>query len=72
MGQIPSQFDLYVLPIRFIPTCVGQILPEAVRGVHLYEPSENGYEKEIRTRLYRLTGDERYTQPEQLLERENE
>ena len=47
-------------------------LPEAVRGVHLYEPSENGYEKEIRTRLYRLTGDERYTQPEQLLERENE
>ena len=47
-------------------------LPEAARGVHLYEPSENGYEKEIRTRLYRLTGDERYTQPEQLLERENE
>ena len=47
-------------------------LPEAVRGIHLYEPSENGYEKEIRTRLYRLTGDERYTQPEQLLERENE
>ncbi|MDO5486348.1 MAG: replication-associated recombination protein A [Sarcina sp.] len=47
-------------------------LPEAVRGVHLYEPSENGYEKEIRNRLYRLTGDERYTQPEQLLERENE
>lgn len=47
-------------------------LPEAVRGVHLYEPSENGYEKEIRTRLYRLTGDERYTQPEQLLERDSE
>ena len=47
-------------------------LPEDVRGVHLYEPSENGYEKEIRNWLYRLTGDERYTQPEQLLERENE
>ena len=47
-------------------------LPEAVRGARLYEPSENGYEKEIRTRLYRLTGDERYTQPEQLLERDSE
>ena len=46
-------------------------LPEAVRGVRLYEPSENGYEKEIRSRLFRLTGDERYTQPEQLMDRKD-
>lgn len=44
-------------------------LPEAVRGARLYQPSENGYERAIRERLYRLTGDERYTAPEELLER---
>ncbi|MDO5134197.1 MAG: replication-associated recombination protein A [Eubacteriales bacterium] len=47
-------------------------LPESVRGVRLYEPSENGYEKEIRERLYRLTGDSRYTAPEELLARGTE
>ncbi len=44
-------------------------LPEAVRGAHLYQPSENGCERAIRERLYRLTGDGRYTSPEELLER---
>ena len=45
-------------------------LPEAVRGVHLYAPSENGHEQQIRDRLFRLTGDERYREPEDLLKRE--
>ena len=36
----------------------------------LYEPSEMGYEQQIRDRLYRLTGDERYRRPEELLDRE--
>ena len=45
-------------------------LPEAVRGVHLYEPSENGYEEKIRDRLYHLTKDGRYQEKEDLLERE--
>ena len=44
-------------------------LPEAVRGTRLYAPSENGREKEIRRRLHRLTGDDRYLEPEKLLER---
>ena len=47
-------------------------LPEAVRGTRLYEPSENGYEKEIRAHLYRLTGDGRYLEQENLLERGTE
>ena len=45
-------------------------LPEVVRGVHLYAPSENGHEQQIRDRLFRLTGDERYREPEDLLKRE--
>ena len=44
-------------------------LPEELRGTRIYEPSENGYEQEIRSYLYRLTGDERYTGPEELLDR---
>ena len=46
-------------------------LPEEVRGTHLYEPSENGHEQRIRERLYRLTGDDRYRSPEELMERDN-
>jgi putative ATPase len=45
-------------------------LPEGIRGAELYQPSENGYEQEIRRRLYRLTGNERYERPEELLDRE--
>ena len=45
-------------------------LPEGIRGARLYEPSENGYEQQIRERLYRLTGDERYKKPEELLDRQ--
>ena len=43
-------------------------LPESLRGTRLYEPSENGHEKQIREHLYRLTGDERYRTPEDLLD----
>jgi putative ATPase len=45
-------------------------LPEGIRDVRLYEPAESGYEQQIRERLYRLTGDERYRRPEDLLDRE--
>ena len=45
-------------------------MPEKVRGEILYEPSENGYERQIRERLFRLTNDERYRRPESLLDRE--
>jgi putative ATPase len=45
-------------------------LPEGIRGEKLYEPSENGYEQQIRSRLCRLTGDTRYQEPEDLLDRE--
>ena len=45
-------------------------MPEKVQGVHLYEPSENGYEEKIRTHLYELTGDSRYQEPEELLDRD--
>ena len=45
-------------------------MPEEVRGTRLYEPSENGYEEQIRARLYELTGDSRYLEPEELLDRD--
>ena len=45
-------------------------LPEGIRDARLYEPAETGYEQQIRERLYRLTGDERYRRPEELLDRE--
>ena len=45
-------------------------MPEKVRGTRLYEPSENGYEEQIRARLYELTGDSRYQEPEELLDRD--
>ena len=45
-------------------------MPEEVRGTRLYEPSENGYEEQIRARLYELTGDSRYQEPEELLDRD--
>ena len=44
-------------------------LPEEIRGARIYEPSESGHEQEIRSYLYRLTGDERYRKPEDLLDR---
>lgn len=46
-------------------------LPEALRDQKLYNPSENGYEKEIRRRMAGLTGDPRYTEPEKLLDRDH-
>ncbi len=45
-------------------------MPEEVRGTRLYDPSENGYEEQIRARLYELTGDSRYQEPEELLDRD--
>ena len=46
------------------------LLPEAIRDVQLYKPSENGYEKRIREHMYRLTADPRYAEPEELKPRE--
>ncbi|WP_130837586.1 replication-associated recombination protein A [Lachnoclostridium sp. Marseille-P6806] len=47
-----------------------QYLPDAVRDAELYLPSENGYERNIRERMYRLTGEERYRRAETLLARD--
>ena len=47
-----------------------QYLPDAVADADLYQPSENGYERQIRERLARLTGKEKYTAPENLKPRE--
>ena len=47
-------------------------LPEAIRDATLYQPSENGYERQIRSHMASLTGDPRYTMPEQLRPREQE
>lgn len=48
------------------------LLPEKLRGEKFYYPSENGYEKKIREHMASLTGDSRYTEPEQLLQRSGE
>ena len=47
-------------------------LPEAVRERSLYEPSENGYEREIRAHMGRITGREKYARPENLQERDED
>ena len=47
-------------------------LPEQLRGTRLYQPSENGYEKQIREHMAHLTGDARYTETEALQKRESE
>jgi putative ATPase len=47
------------------------LLPEKLRGTAFYQPSDNGYEKTIRKHMSSLTGDEKYTRPEQLLPREH-
>ncbi|MBO5565511.1 MAG: replication-associated recombination protein A [Lachnospiraceae bacterium] len=49
-----------------------QYLPDDVADAVLYEPSENGYEKTIRAHMAHLTGDDRYTEGENLLPRDNE
>lgn len=48
------------------------MLPEDLRGTVLYQPSSNGYEKRIREHMASLTGDRKYTQPEDLLDRETD
>jgi putative ATPase len=45
-------------------------LPEALRDRDFYLPSENGYEKRIRERMAYLTGRTKYTESEELQERE--
>ncbi|MGN1021871.1 MAG: replication-associated recombination protein A [Lachnospiraceae bacterium] len=47
-----------------------QYLPDALRDASFYVPSANGYEKNIRERLHRLTGQEKYETPEDLLPRD--
>lgn len=46
-------------------------LPEKLRGIRLYQPSENGYEQKIRERMVHLTGDPRYTEKEKSLPRDH-
>lgn len=41
-------------------------LPENVRNVSLYQPSENGYERQIRGHMEKLTGKKKYGEPEKL------
>lgn len=48
-----------------------QYLPDEIRNVSLYAPSENGYEKNIRARMAALTGDDKYTKPQELLKRKD-
>ena len=43
-----------------------QYLPDQIRDENLYTPSENGYEKNIRDHMSRLTGKEKYQEPEKL------
>ena len=47
-------------------------LPEALRGTSFYQPSENGYEREIRAHMSHLTGDAKYTTPESLSPRDQD
>ncbi len=44
-------------------------LPEELRDRVLYQPSENGYERNIRSHMSTLTGDARYSEKEALLPR---
>lgn len=46
-----------------------QYLPDAVKDVSLYQPSENGYESRIRRHMQSLTGEPKYSMPENLKER---
>ena len=48
-----------------------QYLPDALKDSSFYEPSENGYEEQIRRRLGQLTGKEKYFREESLRERED-
>ena len=45
-------------------------LPEEISGISLYRPSENGYEAVIRAHMAGLTGKTKYTEHENLMERE--
>lgn len=49
-----------------------QYLPDAIRDISLYQPSENGYEKMIRAHMSHLTGQAKYTEKEQLKERDGD
>ena len=42
-------------------------LPEELREEDLYQPSENGYERQIREHMSRITGKSKYQQKEELL-----
>lgn len=46
-----------------------QYLPDAVKDVSLYQPSENGYEQKIRRHMAGLTGNSKYSVPQTLKER---
>ncbi len=46
-----------------------QYLPDEIREVTLYRPSENGYEAVIRSHMAGLTGKAKYTEHEDLMER---
>jgi putative ATPase len=48
-----------------------QYLPDALKDSSFYEPSENGYEEQIRRRLGQLTGKEKYFKKESLRQRED-
>lgn len=49
-----------------------QYLPDALKDRDFYKPSENGYEKQIRSRMSRLTGKDKYESPEELKKRDGE
>ncbi len=46
-------------------------LPEEIAGQSVYEPSENGYERTIREHMGRLSGEEKYSRPEDLAPRQS-
>ncbi len=46
-----------------------QYLPDQVKDEKLYEPSENGYEKQIRAHMNHLSGEAKYLEPEHLAPR---
>lgn len=48
-----------------------QYLPDAVKDVSLYQPSENGYEQKIRRHMEGLTGDPKYSVPQTLKKRDD-
>lgn len=47
-----------------------QYLPDELKDRSFYQPSENGYEKQIRTHMDKLTGKKKYETPEDLLPRD--